>query len=886
MTRVPAGTVTLLFTDIEGSTRLLEDLGDRYVSVVTDHHRLLRAAFKEWHGREISTEGDAFFVAFSRARDAVAAAVAAQRALSAHTWPEQAIVRVRMGLHTGEPVMTETGYEGMDVHRAARICDAAHGGQILLSAATHALVETDLPRGLGVRDLGAHRLRDLARAERLFQVTGSDLMPVFPPLRSLDALLNNLPRQLTSFIGREREVAELKRSLSETAMVTLTGSAGVGKTRLALRVASELVSRYPDGAWLIELAALSDANLIAKEVASALSIPEQPRRSLTDTLVDALHPKSLLLILDNCEHLLAGAAQLAAVLLGACAGLRIVATSREPLGVSGEVVWRVPSLSAPNLQALPPVEELLGYEAVRLFVERAALSRPGFRLTSSSAPAVAQVACRLDGIPLAIELAAAQVKVLSVDSIATRLDDRFRLLTSSSRTGLPRHQTLRAMLNWSHDLLSERERILFRRLSVFAGDFTLEATEQICGGGGLEEDDVLELLTRLVDKSLVLFDEREGCGWYRLLESIRQYGHDKLQQSQEAVDVLRRHRDWYLALAEQAEPEIRGPAQVAWLDRLEAEHDNFRGALHWCAASAEAEPGLRLACALWWFWYVRGHHREARERLAIALRTGESPPLLKARALRYIGYSATVLADAAAAQAALEQALAIARTLEDGLGAADALHGLGRLAFWRRDFGRAAAFLNEARRLFAAADDKNDLARVLNSLGYLAAAEGRLAAARTFYTESLMLCRETGNKWLVGYVTGNLGVVALREGAFDTAWQLHRDALAIWREVKHRMGMIAGLEDIGLLEAARGQAERAARLLGAAEAGLKAFGLRLPVSRVNANVGDVLRGLRSALGDDAATARIAEGRAMTLEQAVRYALAEADWSGGQAVRAL
>ncbi len=511
MAGLPTGTVTFLFTDIEGSTTLLQRLGDRrYADVLEEHRRLLRAAFEEGHGQEVDTQGDAFLVAFPRARDAVGAAVAAQQALTKHAWPDGASLRVRMGLHTGEPVSETEGYVGLDVHRAARICAAGHGGQILLSQAVGVLAAPDLPPGVSLRELGTHRLKDLKEPEHLFQVVNPDLPTDFPPLKSLDVLPNNLPRQLTSFVGREREMAEVKSLLPTTSLLTLTGAGGSGKTRLGLQVAADMLEHYPDGIWFAQLAPLSEPRLVAKAVASAVGIPEQPGRPLAETMVDYLRRGARLLLLDNCEHLLEACAQLADSLLRACRNLRMVATSREALGIGGELTYRVPSLSVPDLKRLPPMESLTQYEAVRLFVERAAFSKPGFQITNGNAAAVVQVTHRLDGIPLAIELAAARINALPVDVIAVRLNHQFRLLTGGSRTGLPRQQTLQATLDWSYNLLSEDEQALLRRLSVFAGGFALEAAEKVCSGTGLHEYEILDKLTRLVEKSLVIYEEADG----------------------------------------------------------------------------------------------------------------------------------------------------------------------------------------------------------------------------------------------------------------------------------------------------------------------------------------------------------------------------------------
>jgi len=465
-----------------------------------------------------------------------------------------------------------------------------------LSDTTHALVARDLPEGIELRDLGEHRLKDLAYPHHLFQVVTASLPADFPAIRSLDVLPNNLPRQLTSFIGREKEMTEVKRLLSTAYLVTLTGSGGAGKTRLALEVAADLVEGYPDGVWLAEFAPIADPALVPKTVASALNVSEQPGRDMIETLVDSLRPKALLLLLDNCEHLLAACRDLAATLLRQCSRVRILATSREGLRVPGETLWRVPSLSVPeDIRHLPAPKELVLYDAVRLFVDRAVATTPGFTVTSENASAVAQVCQRLDGIPLAIELAAARVKVLALEQIAARLDDRFRLLTGGSPMLLPRQQTLRATLDWSYGLLSNQERAVLRRLSVYAGGWTLEAAEAICVGGGVEASDILDLLTSLVDKSLVLAETPRGEARYRLLETVRQYAYDRLPEAGEEAEVRTRHRDWYLVLAEQADRELHGPRQELWLERLEMEHDNLRAALERSRVQKDgAEAGASL----------------------------------------------------------------------------------------------------------------------------------------------------------------------------------------------------------------------------------------------------------------------------------------------------
>ena len=678
MAALPTGTVTFLFTDIEGSTTLLQRLGDRrYAEVLEEHRRLLRAAFVEGNGQEVATHGDAFLVAFSRARDAVGTGVAAQLALTKHAWPDDASLRVRMGLHTGEPVSRSGDYVGLDVHRAARICAAGHGGQILLSQAVRVLAASDLPPGASMRDLGTHRLKDLREPEYLFQVVHPDLPSDFPPLKSLDVQPNNLPIQLTSFIGREREKAEVRRLLFASRCLTLTGSGGAGKTRLALQVAAETLEEFPGGVWLVELAALSDPTLVPQAEASALRVTEQPGRLMVDTLRDGVRGKSMLVMLDNCEHLVAACAHLTTALLGACPNLRILATSREALGVSGETTWRVPSLSVPDPQHLPPLDRFKEYDAVRLFIDRVVASDPQFAVTTNNAPAVAQVCHRLDGIPLALELAAARVKVLAVEQIATRLDDRFRLLTAGSRTAVLRQQTLRATMDWSFDLLSQEERALLRRRSVFAGGWSLEAAEAICSGNGVAASDTLDLLTQLVNKSLVIAETQGGEARYRLLETVRQYGRDRLLKSKKLETMRDRHLNFFLNLAEKAEPHLEGGEQAVWLNRLGAEHDNLRGALEWSIHGAPGK-GLRLAVALGKFWLVRGHFTEGRGWLEEALESSTRGSVaLRAKAFNWAGLMAVRQVDYAAARSFHGKSLAIYREVRDKRGIAVSWTGPG-----------------------------------------------------------------------------------------------------------------------------------------------------------------------------------------------------------------
>ncbi len=873
MARLPVGTVTFFFTDVESSTRLLQYLGDvGAAEVFAAHRRLLRAAFEAGGGYEYQDQGDGFLVVFQNAKDAVLSAVAAQQAIATHPWPEGAMLRVRMGLHTGEPVMAADGYVGLDVHRAARICQAGYGGQILLSERTHALVQSDLLNGLSLRDLGEHRLKDLARAEHVFQVVMPGLPAEFPPLRSLDVLTNNLPSlQLTSFIGREREMAEIKRLLSTAHLVTLMGPGGTGKTRLGLQVAADLLEQFPNGVWLAELAPLSDPALVPQTVATVFGVREQPGRALLDTLVDYLRARELLLVLDNCEHLVEASAHLAHSLLRGCPKLRILATSREALGTAGEVPYRVLPLTRPDPRRVVSFEGLTQFDAARLFMERAVLSNPAFVVTDTNAPAVAQVCHRLDGIPLAIELAAARAKVLSVEQIAQRLDDRFRLLTGGRRTGLPHHQTLRAAVDWSYDLLSEEERLLFRRLSVFAGGFTLEAAEAVCAGEGIGEFDVLDLVARLVDKSLALTEELHGDIRYRLLETIRHYSRERLQESGETDLVRRRHLDWYLGLAERAEPELRGPEQVTWLERLETDHDNLRAALEWTRTDeGGVQAGLRLAGAVHRYWALRGYLREGRGWLEGALSSDGGSTTARAKA----AYGAAVLAfaqgDYAQAEALCRESLAQYRLSGDTLGMALSLNVLGSVARNRADYDQTTQLLVESLAHSRQSGHKWALAETLNILGIMVRAQRDHGRAKALLEESLALWRELGDKWGLAFALGSLGVVARFQGDYARARALHEESLALRRELGDKYTLAISLGSLGTVALDQGDYERARELFEESLVLCRELGIKVDAAAALGNLGIVAH----HQGDDGrATALLKESLALWQEMGNKPAIA-------------
>jgi predicted ATPase/class 3 adenylate cyclase len=675
VTSLPSGTVTFLFTDIEGSTKLAREHPEIWETARARHHAMLRGAIELNNGLVFQIIGDAFCAAFHRAGDALKAATRSQQDLQSEHWGE-AVIRVRMGIHTGEAETDGKDYRGyLTMSLVQRLMSAGHGGQILLSGATENLLRGQLPNDVQLLDMGKHNFKDVPQAVRIFQVIAYGLPTEFPPLRTIDAHLNNLPTQLTSFVGREKELADVKRLLHNTHMLTLIGPGGTGKTRLSIQAASASLTQYPDGVWLVELAPILDPLLVPRTAAIAIGLRDEPQRPVIDMLCDYLTEKKMLILFDNCEHLVDICARMADRILHAAPNVRILVSSREALGIGGEVTYRVPSLGLPDLQDLPPIESFSQYEAVRLFIDRATSVVPTFAVTNENAPALAQICSRLDGIPLAIELAAAKVRVLSLDQIAKRLDDRFRLLTGGSRTALERHQTLRATIDWSFNLLPPAEQVLFRRLSVFVGGWTLEGAESVCSDESVQRDNVLNLLEQLINKSLVIAEEEQGESRYRVLETIRQYANEKLVESGASDGLRDRHLEFFLNLAETAEPYLIRSEQVEWLKRLDAEIENLRAALSWAMDKPSALYALRLAGALARFWDMRSYLLEGAKWLDRALskdwdQTSKVEKTARAKSLYRRADLAEELDELDIMKTSAESALAICEEAEETWGIA------------------------------------------------------------------------------------------------------------------------------------------------------------------------------------------------------------------------
>src|SRR3984893_16562101 len=629
MTKLPTGTVTFFFSDIEGSTRLLQEIGERYPEGLLAHHRIQREALAANGGHELRTEGDSFFIVFGSALEACAGAAAVQKGVHAHAWPDRGQGRGRVGRHTGEATLVGNEYLGLDVHRAARVASAGHGGQVLVSETTRALVDHALPPGLTLKDLGMHRLKDLARPHRLFQLTVEGLPADFPPLKTLEATPNNLPTQLTSFIGRDDQVREAKQLLARSRLLTLTGPGGTGKTRLSLEIAANVLDQFPDGVYFVPLSAIHDAELVPSAIAQALSISSTGSRRPIDALLDYLRQKRTLLVLDNFEQVL-DAAPVASQLLEGSAGLRVLVSSRAVLRVSGEQEFPVPPLGLPDLKALPGLAALSQFEAVRLFIERAVAVKPDFHATNENAPAIAGICERVDGLPLAIELAAARVKLFSPQALLSRLEKSLSALGSGTRDAPARQQTLRGAILWSYDMLDAGARRLLARVSGFAGGGNLDRLEPVCGPVEDIGGDVLGGLDWLAEERLLrrppAFDEPR----FLMLQTIRDFAMERLEESGEAHAIRDRHLAAFIALAQQAQPHLFGPRRKEWLDRLEEDHDNLRAALDWAVASKDAHSAMELSAGMWRFWQMRGHLHEGRRRMDDVLALPDSGHFPKA----------------------------------------------------------------------------------------------------------------------------------------------------------------------------------------------------------------------------------------------------------------
>lgn len=774
------GTLTFLITDIEGSTMLWNASPTSAKLALERHDRIVLEQVEKNHGQIIESgrEGDSVLAVFTQARDAVECAFDAQRSLQHEVWPSE-VIRVRTAVHTGEAELRSGHYVGAPLYRCARLMATAHGGQVLLSKATEEVVADDLPPGISLRDLGVHRLPDVSRPEHVYQLLHPDLESEFPPLKTVEQG-HNLPAQLTSFIGRQHELEALKLALAANRLVTLTGAGGCGKTRLAIQAAAEVVREYADGACFVDLSLVTDQSRIVNCLSEALGLREEPGRSLETTVLKQVAQKQLLLVVDNCEHVLAGCGVLIGRILSSSPDVHVLATSQEPLNVPGEVLWRVPSLGLPAADQSGAVHGVLESEAGQLFFERARLAKPHFAVDESTAPAVAQICRRLDGIPLAIELAAARIATLTLNDIVARLDDRFRLLGTAQRLAAPRQQTLLAAVSWSHDLLNDEQKVLFRRLSVFSGSFDVAAAEMLGWGRSVEVADVLSLVTGLVEKSLVVVGEGiEGSTRFRLLETLREFAKTQLIEAGEELETRAAHLNHYLAVARQAEPHLLGsPDQSDWLAGLDQDLAELRSAL---AYGFKADPvrASELATSLGWFWWFRGYVTQGLEWMEAVLAVSSAGPEIRGAGLAFAGRIASRQGAHNLAARRLLQAAATYRRLDNRPALAFALFDLGTVARATGHFTRARILLEASLVMWQRLGDDRLAVYAVQELGVLAMATGDTLRSEKLFQQAIAKLRASDEHWGLALNLGNLAELRIRRGDAGGARTLLAESLKV-----------------------------------------------------------------------------------------------------------
>jgi predicted ATPase/class 3 adenylate cyclase len=864
----PTGTVTFLFTDIEGSTRLLQKVGNAYPEILAGHHHLIREALASFSGVEVTTEGDAFFAVFRRAGDGVAAAVAAQRALAAQAWPSDVAVRVRMGLHTGEAGLAGGEYIGLDVHRAARIAAAANGGQVLISESTRELVVAALPEGVSLADKGEHHLKDLDRPEHLYQVVIAGLPADFPPIRSVSARFEILPGQLSSFIGRTAEVDRIRELLDGTRLLTLTGPGGTGKTRLSIQAALAASEAFPDGVAFVPLAPISDPQLVAGTIQQTLGLKEELGRTSVETIADRIQRSRMLLILDNFEQVL-GASEVVTGLLERTQEPKILVTSRAPLHLSGEQDFPVPPMRLPDAGDAGNLEVLTQSEAVALFMQRASTVRPDFTLSASNAMTIVEICARLDGLPLAIELAASRIRLLPPEALLSRLQHRLDLLQSSATDRTDRQRTLRGAIDWSYDLLAVGDRAVFRRLAIFVGGWDLGDAEAVAAIAVGDTPDLLDTLERLVDHSLVRQDAESGEPRFGMLETIREYGVEQLREAGDLDVVARAHGERFLGLAIELGPEFT--ASPASLDRAGREHDNIRAALRWAIDAGELELVMEAAGALWRFWHLRGHLREGdRWTTEVLGRAADEPSHGRTRALNGLAGLRYWMGDYVAARMAYQGMLDGSRAIDDGASEAEANYSLGFIHSIDRDYEAAREAYRESHRVAERIGDRTAVANALMGSGFTDFLDGRYAEARDSMLQVVPLFKAIGDEYLYLNAVGVLGRALQYLGQHVDA----RTAAIEQLDGALRIGdgtMVAmALHDLASDATQQADFERGLRLEGASRALVERLGGGAP----NALMG-VLEpeqvAAKAAVPQEAVDRWVAEGRELSDEAAIALA---------------
>lgn len=836
--KLPEGIVSFLFSDIEGSTRLAQQFPDTLQHFLEKHNKIMFDSIVENGGYVFELVGDAFCAAFHDSQSAVKAALEAQTKLNSEDWGE-AVIKVRMGIHTGEAKNDGRKYSGyITLARTQRIMSAAHGGQVLVSND----VFNDVNKEFTFRDLGERRLKDLRQTERLFQFTYSGLPSDFPPLNTLDARPNNLPVQLTTFVGREKEISDIKALLVKTHLLTLIGAGGTGKTRIALQSAADMIDDFENGVWFVDLAPLLDPELLPQTIAEALDVKEDPRVKLSDTLCDYLKDKEMLIILDNCEQLIEATSKLVEKLLQSSPKLKIIATSREALRITGEQTLKVSSLSLPDPQTDNTLEKLEKFESVKLFIDRAVSVNQNFKVTDDNAGVLAEICFRLDGIPLAIELAAARVKVLSLDKINDRLNDRFKLLTGGERTALPRRQTLRALIDWSYELLSENEKILWRRLAVFSGGWSLESAEKVCGEASIDEADILDLLNNLIEKSIIIFDEVNDR--YRMLETIKQYGSEKLTEFTELKFATLKHLEYFLLRAEEIKAKLSGVDLKIQLDKLEEDYPNYQAALSWSVEEGKRLESIRLAIALCKYWHIKGFISEGRKWLSVlSQRREDIPKPMLASVLNYLGVFDYAQGEYARAEEELLEAFEIRKESGDKRSIADGLNILGLLAYEKGDYEKALEYHEECLKLQRENSDKLGIAISINNLGLIyqdLKKKENEADEEALYKEGLQLFREAGDSRRLATFLNFLGNVFLDKNEFDAAQKYYEESLNLFKELGNKRGIAFSLGSLSNLARNQRDFSKAKKLLEESLLICESLGDKLGMAITYSNLGEIM----------------------------------------------
>jgi len=839
MEKIPGGIVTFLFTDIEGSTKLAQEFPETLKESLKRHNDVIQEIIISNKGYVFELIGDAFCVSFDEATDAVKSAYEIQIKLKEENWIDSPI-KVRIGIHIGKAEWNESSYLGyITLARTQRIMSVAYGGQTIISNDVHEKLKDRVFKDFSFRDLGERRLKDLIHPVKIFQLISPKLRNEFPQLKTLDARPNNLPVQLTSFIGRGEQIEQIKNILKQTHLATITGTGGSGKTRLALQVSAEIIDEFENGVWYAELASLNDPLLLPQLIAQTLGLKEEPMRSMEETLCDYLRDRELLIILDNCEHMIDAAARLAEILLVKSPKLRIIATSREALRCSGEMTHRVLSLDTPDPRKKISIEQLSQYDSVSLFLERASAVNSNFKITKENSLALAGICSQLDGIPLAIELAAARVKVLSVEKINERLNDRFKLLTGGKRTSLPRQQTLKALIDWSYDLLSEKEKMLWGRLSIYSDGWTLESAEEICSDDKIETDEIMEIMYNLNEKSVVIFNEEKDR--YRMLETIRQYGEEKLKETHEEEIFENKHFEYFKNFVLKTEPKMFGAEMQKNMEKISQDYGNIETALNRTLKNNDIENGMEIAASLGNYWQIQGNFFEGSSRLESLIEStkGIKTPVL-GKVLNTAGIFTRILGEYEKAENLINNSLEINREYGNDNEVSNSLNSMGNLNLDKGENENAINNFEESIKIYNETGNKKGLADSINDLARVFLNKGENEKAEKLFKESLAIMRGIGYKPGISTSITNLGVVALNKGDLENAGKLFEESLEIRKETGDKLGISKLLNNLGTISKSKKEFTKSREFYEKSLSIRREIGDKIGIAALLYNIGNLL----------------------------------------------